>query len=169
MPSNRPQKLTVGHIMHRAVLTLSPETAIRDAVDRLVEWHITGAPVVDEADHVVGVLSQRDLLRYEQHAPTPRPAVPNYYQQLNGEVLASRMEFPEDSTKRVRDVMTPAAFMTEQTTPVRAAARFMLHKRVHRLLVTRRGKLVGIVTSMDMLRGLLRLSAPAARRRAKSR
>jgi CBS domain-containing protein len=165
MPSSRPQELMVGRVMQRAVLVLSPEMAIRDALDRLVEWRVTGAPVVDEADHVVGVLSQWDLLRYEQHAPPPRPAVPSYYQQLNGEVLVSRMEVPEDSTQRVRDVMTPAVFMTDEATPVRAAGRFMLRKRVHRVLVTRRGKLVGIVTTMDLLRALLRLSKPAARRR----
>lgn len=165
MPFRRSQELTVGRVMQRAVLTLSPEMGVRDALDRLVDWRVTGAPVVDEAERVVGVLSQRDLLRYEQHAPPPKPAVPSYYQRLNGEVLVSRMEFPEDSTQRVRDVMTPAVFMTDEATPVPAVARFMLRKRVHRVLVTRDGKLAGIVTTMDLLRGLLRSCKPAQHRR----
>lgn len=45
----------------------------------------------------------------------------------------------------------------------------MLRKHVHRVLVTRHGKLAGIATTMDMLRGMLRLSRPSAKRRGPTR
>jgi CBS domain-containing protein len=159
MPSKRSREVTVGAVMQRKVVTLGPAMTLREAVARLVERQISGAPVVDEEERLVGVLSQTDLVRYQQRTPAPGPAIPSYYQQLNGEAFVTRLQFPEDSAARVRDLMTPAAFMTEATTPVADAARLLLRKRVHRLLVTRRGKLVGIVTSMDLLRGLLRRRA----------
>jgi CBS domain-containing protein len=61
----------------------------------------------------------------------------------------------------VEAIMTPAAFTVEDDTPVDEVARCMLRERVHRLIVTRSGRLAGIVSTMDMLRGLLPAHAPA--------
>ena len=50
--------------------------------------------------------------------------------------------------------------MTEENTPVGEIARFMLRRRVHRIVATRKSKLAGIVTSMDLLRALLGMRVP---------
>ena len=64
-----------------------------------------------------------------------------------------RVETPD--LARVRDVMTPAVFLTTEETPVTEIGRCMLRKRVHRIIVTRDGTVCGIVTAMDILRALL--------------
>jgi len=66
----------------------------------------------------------------------------------------------------VRDVMTPTVYTVTEDTPAVDLARTMISGRVHRLFVTRMGRIVGIVTSLDLLRLLCdepKGSTPAAR------
>ena len=65
-----------------------------------------------------------------------------------------------NQTLTAKDIMTPAAFMTEEDTPVGEIARFMLKRRVHRIIVTRKGTLAGMITPMDLLRALLGKRVP---------
>jgi CBS domain-containing protein len=154
--------------MRRHVLTVDPQMTVADVLQLFLEQQITGAPVVNEDEKLIGVISQSDLLRYQRRAPPPASAVPSYYLESNGTLLVDHVRSEARDTTRVRDLMTPAVFMTKDTAPVQALARFMLRKHVHRVLVTCRGKLAGIVTTMDLLRALLRLSVPARRRRARA-
>lgn len=149
-------------IMHRKVVTVAPDTSLRDVIQLFLQKQITGAPVVDDGGKILGVVSQTDLLRYEQRATLPPSSeTPSFYQASNGDVLVTqlqKLEAPPEA--QVQDIMTPAAFMTEESTPISAIARFMLRRHVHRILVTRKGKLAGILTSMDLLRTLLNKPSP---------
>lgn len=62
-----------------------------------------------------------------------------------------------DGALRAEQAMTPWAVSLEEDTPVRELASQMLAKRIHRIMITRNGEIRGIVTSMDMLRALLKL------------
>jgi CBS-domain-containing membrane protein len=53
--------------------------------------------------------------------------------------------------RQVRDIMTPTVYTVAAETPVPELARAMISGRVHRLFVTRKGRIVGIVTSLDLL------------------
>ena len=66
----------------------------------------------------------------------------------------------------VRDIMTPTAYTVPHDTPVKELARTMVTGRIHRLLVTRDSHVVGIVTSLDLLKLLYGNAAAPAKRRA---
>lgn len=112
-------------IMRRKVKTLTPETTIREAAKLFSDRHITGAPVVSREGHLVGVVSQTDLVRRE------------------------------GARARVEQIMTPWTVSFEEETPVLELARQLLRKRIHRVVITRDGKLSGIVTTMDILKALV--------------
>lgn len=114
-------------IMRAEVLTLRPEATLREAAAFLTSHRISGAPVVGPRRKLLGVISQTDLLRRGQ----------------------------EPAETEVGDVMTPAAYCADEETPAAELARFMLDKRIHRIIVARRGRLIGIITATDMLRALL--------------
>ena len=57
----------------------------------------------------------------------------------------------DDEGLLVRDIMTPSVFAVEASTPVREVARSMMDSHLHRMLVVRDGKVVGIVSTSDML------------------
>ena len=114
-------------IMRKRVLTVRPETTLAELSKSLTERGVSGAPVVGPQGDLVGVVSQTDLLRQEHPGAT------------------------------VASVMTPWAVSFEEETDVRELARQMLAKKIHRVVITRKGRLCGIVTTMDMLRALLAL------------
>ncbi len=58
----------------------------------------------------------------------------------------------EDEALLVRDIMTPTVYTVPEETPVAELARTMVAGRIHRLIVTRRDNVVGIVTTLDLLR-----------------
>jgi CBS domain-containing protein len=156
MSRRGPREPTAKDIMRTKVLSVDPDMTVQDVMQFFLDCQITGAPVVDDTGRVVGVVSQSDLLRHQQRVgPAPMQA-PAYYRESNGEVLLTHMRVETPLSARVQDIMTPAAFMTEQDTPVGDIARFMLRRRVHRIIVTRKGRLAGIITSMDLLRALVR-------------
>jgi CBS domain-containing protein len=64
----------------------------------------------------------------------------------------SAFHIEEKTQMTVRDLMTPIIFKVDENTPIQDVADVMLGGRIHRLLVTRGEQIVGIVTTMDMLK-----------------
>jgi len=153
--------LCAKNVMRRRVISVSPELTLREVAKRFIDRRITGAPVVSKDGRLLGVISQTDLVRHQRDGSPRQAGTPGHYA-LADEDLVLRpgfhVELPDDT--RVREVMTPATATTAETTPIDAIARFMLKRRIHRVIVTRGEKLAGIVTSMDLLRALLRQVGP---------
>ena len=62
------------HIMTRKVITVKADTPIRDAANLMLQQHISGLPVVDEADRLIGVVSEGDFIRRSEIG-TQRPRI----------------------------------------------------------------------------------------------
>jgi predicted transcriptional regulator len=119
---------------------------------------ISGAPVVDAKDKLVGVVSLSDLAR-NNTLPVfhSEDSGHDYYQQTRSisgisEEDMSRLKLESESMVSVKDIMTPMVFELSEDTTVQNAAETMLKGHIHRVMVTRDKKLVGIVTTMDMLK-----------------
>ncbi len=140
-------------IMRRRVVSVRPEMTLRDLARLFTDRGISGAPVVDSRGALLGVISKTDLVRQERQAAVSH--VPPFYRQSDelGTPHPVQLEAPDFT--RVRDAMTPTVLSADEETPLSELARFMLKRRIHRVIITRDGKSRGIVTSMDVLRGLL--------------
>jgi CBS domain-containing protein len=111
------------------VFSLQPGIEILDAVGFLLEHHVTGAPVVDEAGHLVGMLTEKDCLKLiATGADANRPR------------------------GTVADFMTTAVTTISPDTDVYYAAGLFLHQGFRRFPVVEGGKLVGAITRFDILR-----------------
>ena len=119
----------VRDYMDRQVATLRPETDILDAVGLLLEKRVTGAPVVDKAGRLVGILTEKDCLR----------------------LIAAGVEgnLPSGS---VATFMTPNPETIPPDMDVYFAAGLFLKRTFRRFLVVEDGKLVGAITRFDILR-----------------
>jgi len=122
--------MLVRDIMQSQVVTVTPQTAARDAL-RLLRSRGIRHLVVLNADEVVGIVSDRDV---KQVAAQP--------ERFNDWV--------------VDDVMSGAVITVDPSTAVEDAARLMLKERISALPVTEAGKLVGIVTETDVMRLFVR-------------
>jgi CBS domain-containing protein len=115
--------------MDRRTATLRPDSGILDAVGFLLEKHITGAPVVDKAGRLVGMLTEKDCLR----------------------LIAAGVEGDLPRGK-VEDFMTRDPETIPPDMDVYFAAGLFLRRSFRRFPVVEDGKLVGTITRFDILR-----------------
>lgn len=142
-------------IMRKRVVTVTPNMTLREVAKLFSDRHISGAPVVEPGGGLVGVVSRTDLVQQERDCSAVAPA----YQREAEETARSRgLHFEDPDYTRVKQIMTPWVISFEQDTPIPELARQMLAKRIHRVMITRDGKLCGIVTSTDILRALVKIS-----------
>jgi CBS-domain-containing membrane protein len=142
---------TVEQVMSRAVITVAPDTSISEVARLLVEKGISGLPVVDDDGHVLGVVSEGDLVVKEAH---PRPPLSRRPLARNTEAKAIRRKV--DATT-AGEAMTSPALTIEPYRAIRAAAEIMTEHHVNRLpVVGAAGELLGIVTRADLVRAFVR-------------
>lgn len=146
--------ITAADVMNPNVLTVQEDMTLEELAGFLVENEISGAPVEDSGGRVVGVVSVTDLASSMAAPDRPRP---DFFVREWGETLR-REDFPElaldEGGMRVRDIMTPAVHSVDEQTLIPEVAETLINSHIHRLLVTRGDRVVGIVTSSDLL-GLL--------------
>ncbi|MDZ7343643.1 MAG: CBS domain-containing protein [candidate division KSB1 bacterium] len=150
--------LTAKDVMNPHVISVPADWTIEELAQFLVDKAITGAPVKDEEGKLIGVVSLTDIVRHDSLAEMElRADEPHDYymrgweDQLAPEDLSS-FHVEEKPQVFVRDIMTPMIFKVDEHTSIQEVADTMIGGRIHRLLVTREGRVVGIVTTMDMLK-----------------
>ncbi len=128
--------------MTKNPITISPDTAVPDALRLMREHKVRRLPVVDRHGILVGIVSDKDLL-YASPSPATTLAV---------------WEIPELLGKlRVDKVMTRGVITVEEDTSLEEAARIMADNKIGGLPVMRAGSLVGIITETDLFKMLLEL------------
>jgi CBS domain-containing protein len=144
-------------IMNPDVLTVASGMLVRDLALYLTEKEISGAPVVDEAGRPVGVVSVTDIVSVDRAGSRDieRQKSDGYYvrafeNRYNVEEIRGLRVEPEDLT--VGDIMTPIVISVTVDTPVSRIAQTMLNDHIHRVIVREGERLVGIVTTFDMMR-----------------
>lgn len=173
---------TVGDIMRNDVVTIPVHESARSLARVLADSAISGVPVVDGNDRVVGVASTTDLVRLAAGdgdvslaSLTMAPPLAGYSSDEEGEEdLGARdlgFFLPEDSPypgpamfeglpesafdrATVADVMTPVSFSVSSDMDLVELADYLVRGRIHRALVVDDGELRGIVTSLDVLRAV---------------
>jgi CBS domain-containing protein len=157
---NSNRKVTAGDVMNPSVITVRDDLTVQEVAALLTEKEITGAPVTNPRGKLVGVVSVTDIAENAAEGADFSPggnATRLGRHDLEGR--ASRGELRDlhldNAGLPVRDIMTPTVFTVPESTPVSKLAKTMISGRIHRLLVTRRGRIVGIVTALDLLKLLV--------------
>lgn len=140
--------MKVREVMTTTVLTIGPEAPLKDLARLLVAHGISGVPVCDVERHVVGVVSEGDVL------------CKGLGGERRGRLLAWLADGPVPAEKAratvVREAMTSPAITIAPFRDVDEAARLMVEHGVNRLPVVADGELVGIVTRADLVRAFTR-------------
>ncbi len=140
----------VSELMNPSVVCLTPEMTVADAQKLLAARGVSGAPVVDASGQPVGVVSQSDLVRHQARRMTAAQTGRFYSDVDDYQDLA---DLPVDrSHTPVGELMTPHVHSVSRDTSAAVAASVMRDRRIHRLIVTERGRLVGVISSLDLLR-----------------
>lgn len=145
--------VTVEGLMTHEVVTVRPDTPLKDVASLLTERHISGLPVCAEDGVVLGVVSEADILRTEQGiAPDAGGRLQWFFRRLDDEI-------DKLHARTAGEAMTAPALTVRPGEAAAVAARLMLLHRINRLPVVCDGKLVGIVTRADLVRAFHRTDA----------
>jgi len=109
-------------IMTRTVATIHPEASAQEAAQLLYQKRISGAPVVDAAGNIIGIITEADIIS-----------------KVNREGL------------RVADIMSHEIIAVGEETPVNEIAALLTERKIKRVPVVCDGKLVGIVSRADIV------------------
>jgi CBS domain-containing protein len=153
--------ITAGDVMNPNVLTVQEDMTVEELANFLIENEISGAPVEDGTGRLTGVVSVTDLalsvakgvdLSLDQSNP-------DFFVREWGAPLTrddvEELQFGEGEIQ-VRDIMTPAVYSVDEETPIPEVAETLVNSHIHRLVVTREERIVGIVTTSDLLGLLMR-------------
>lgn len=141
--------MKVRDVMTTKVFTATRDMPLRLTATRLLEYGISGMPVVDD-DRVLGVISETDILFKERTAPD-RQGLVDWLVHYGEDPPAAKL-----SARTVGDAMTTPAVTIAPGKLVAEAAELMLDLRIDRLPVIEAGELVGIVTRADLVRAFTR-------------
>ncbi|MEV6160183.1 CBS domain-containing protein [Nonomuraea sp. NPDC052129] len=152
-------RMTVQDVMTTDVAAVNHQASFRTVADLLIGKAVSGMPVLDDDDHVLGVVSEADLLAKEEFKEL-------YYDDAYRPPLRARIRHVMGSEgtgsykalgETAGELMTAPAHVTTPDSPIVLAARLMDTHGVKRLpVIDADGKLVGIVSRRDLLKVFLR-------------
>ncbi len=142
-------------IMTKEVVTVGPETDVTEVAKLLLEKHINGAPVVDKAGKVLGIICQSDLIAEQKKLPFPSvftlldTFIPIFSQ------AKREKELEKITAVKAAQAMTSDPVTVTSETSLEDIASIMANRHFHTIPVVDGGKLVGIIGKEDVLRTLL--------------
>ncbi len=126
--------LTAAAIMTENIATIRPESSIHEAIELMLSQHISGLPVIDRSERLVGVITEFALLAIA------------YDQEIQSQTVAEHM--------------TTDVFTVDADEPISRVADLCIVHRVRRVPVMRDSRLVGLITRRDVLKALYEVQAP---------
>jgi CBS-domain-containing membrane protein len=147
---------TVSEIMERDPVTVAPDASVQDVVSALREHQLPGVPVVDSDGTVVGMVTEADLVLPDDDGDLH---IPHYINLFGGTVFLESLDRFEGRLRKAfaanaADMMTRDPDTVTPDTSIREAARLIHDAGHNRLPVVEDGKLVGVVTRLDVLGAL---------------
>jgi len=138
-------------IMSSEVITVHPDADVADAIKLLIKHDVSALPVVDSANHLVGIISEADLIHRAEIGTEKRR--PLWLEALTGAATLAD-EFAKSHGKKVHEVMTKDVVSASEDTPLSEIAALLERNRIKRVPIVRGEKLVGVVSRSNLLQAL---------------
>ncbi len=131
--------------MSTPVIAARHDTSLHDAAEMLKENQISGMPVLDENDEIVGIISEKHLLSlYDIRAEEE-------------DISDLTFRLPYEYKTWVEEIMSKKVISVDENTPIEEICRFMVENHFHRVAVLRGKKVVGVISTLSLVGYLLRL------------
>jgi len=151
--------MNAGDIMSARVVSIAPDATVLEAIQLMLDKHISGLPVIDKSGALVGIVTEGDFLRRaETGTERKRPRWLEFL--LGPRRLAD--EYVHTHARKVGEVMTDEPVTIEEATPLDEVVKIMERRRIKRLPVMRGSQVVGIVSRANLLHALASLGRGAA-------
>ena len=150
--------IAVRDVMDTEVPAIYPSDSVERVLQVMQEHELSGLPVVNEGGRCVGIITEEDLILSGENEDLH---LPHYFELFGGFVFLESLSHFEDRLRKAtaalaRDLMTEDPITIEATATVDEAARVIAASKHNRLPVVEHGRLVGVVTRVDVLEALTR-------------
>jgi len=150
--------LVVADIMDPEPVTVAPEDTVEAVLRALRDHDLPGVPVVNSGGRCVGIITEADLVMAGEDADLH---LPHYFELFGGFVFLESLGHFEERLRKAtaalaRDLMTEDPTTIGPDVEVQQAARLISRSKHNRLPVVQHGRLVGVVTRVDVLEALTR-------------
>lgn len=144
--------MTVKEIMKTNIISFRKGTSVFEAAKILAENKISGAPVIDEKNRLIGIVSEKDIFK---------ALYPNYEDFYLETGMRTDFEKIEKRTSeviklKVEDIMRKEVISVSPDTSIVKVGAIMLARNIHRVMVVKENKPCGIVTRRDVYRAIFK-------------
>ena len=142
-----------GEIMNTEVIVVREDMDVKELARLFLKEQISGAPVVDRDDELVGVISQTDLVYHSLTRGEEPVRGSHFYEtpRMEGRKIPAGFQIEEIRSVPVSDLMTPVVHSVSERAGLQTIINLMTRKHIHRVVVTRGRKVVGIISALDLL------------------
>lgn len=143
--------MKVKDVMVREVKSLSPEVDVSEALDLLLKMQISGLPVIDENNKLVGMFTEKEVLS---------KILPSYIERVGAftykeDPKTIKQKITQLGTLKVKDLMRREVVTVDEDCALYEAAHLMLTKKARRIPVLNKAKeVVGIIARVDIVKAL---------------
>jgi CBS-domain-containing membrane protein len=147
--------LTVKDIMTENVITIRPEATVEELARLLIEHRISGVPVVDSENNLLGVVTEKDLINQNKrlHIPTVIRLFDAYFVLGTGK---TEEEIKKMVATTVNEIYIKEVVSVNEENTLQEVATIMSEKSVHTLPVVRDRRVVGIIGKADIVKAMTR-------------
>jgi len=145
------KSMNAADVMTTKVITVTPESSIEDAAKLMLQYRISGLPVLDQKGGLVGIVTEGDFLRRGETGTERRR--PRWLEFILGPGRLSS-EYVQAHGRKIADVMTSDPISITEDVSLEDVVDALERHRVKRLPVMRDGKLVGIVSRANLVQAL---------------
>jgi CBS domain-containing protein len=147
----------VRDIMDADPASVTVADSVEHVLHVLRDHDLPGVPVVNEGGRCVGIITEEDLVLSDENEDFH---MPHYFQLFGGVVFLESVSHWEERVRKAfaataEDMMTTDPITIEPTATVREAAKLIARRKHNRLPVVEHGRLVGVVTRVDVLDALI--------------
>ncbi|MFT0899053.1 HPP family protein [Candidatus Methanoprimaticola sp. MG2] len=151
-------KMKVRDLMTTQIVTLRPDETVKKAVIKLALDNVSGAPVVDNRNHLLGILSENDILniilnyQFELDKENSEAVMLTYSMDSSSETDEKLKAITDEiSNIPVSDIMTRTVLTTTPDTSIMEVLKAMFEMKVNRLPVVEKGVVVGVISRGDII------------------
>lgn len=145
----------VSELMSKGFLTVTPSMRVSELAAFLEEGRLHGVPVVDKKGKLLGVVSRTDVVRLlaqeQREEGFHNPFFTGFVDDEDYRALWPARAKIQEIPQTVRDIMSSRVVSIPETASAGTAAAKMAKEKIHRILVTREGAFVGILSASDLL------------------
>ncbi|MEH6651111.1 MAG: CBS domain-containing protein [Motiliproteus sp.] len=138
-------------VMTTDIITVSPETEVREIASLMLKHRISAVPVIDANQHVLGIVSEGDFMRREDNETSPRSS---WWVNMFFSATDNTANYIKTHGRTASEIMSRGVISVVEDTPLHEIATLLEKHHIKRVPVIQDGVLTGLVSRANLLHGL---------------